>query len=70
MGSPVCRVRHGYGNTRSDRVTGVMGMGMVLVFSTPQRTVYPYRGITGISRVYYNRVSIIFIVLKLVFSHI
>ena len=31
----VCRVRHGYGNTRSDRVTGTTGTGMVLVFGTP-----------------------------------
>jgi hypothetical protein len=64
------RVRHGYGNTCGDRVTGTTGMGTVLVFGTPRHTVYPYHGITGISRVYYNRVSINFIVLKLVFSHI
>jgi hypothetical protein len=44
----VGRVRHGYGNTRGDRVTGTTGTGTVLVFSTPRHTVYPYHGITGI----------------------
>jgi len=44
----IYRVRHGYGNTRSDRVTGTTGTGTVLVFGTPRHTVYPYHGITGI----------------------
>ena len=60
------RVWHGYRNTHGDWVTGTTGTGMVLVFGTPQHTVYPYYGITGISWVYYN---INFIVLKL-FSYI
>jgi len=30
----VVRVRHGYRNTRGDRVTGTTGMGTVLVFGT------------------------------------
>jgi hypothetical protein len=42
------RVRHGYGNTRGDRVTGTTGTGTVLLFGTPRHTVYPYHGITGI----------------------
>ena len=40
----------------------LMGTGMVLVFGTLWHTMYPHRGITGISRVYYN---INIIVLKL-----
>jgi hypothetical protein len=35
----VCRVCHGYGNTRGDRVTGTTGTGTVLVFGTPRHTV-------------------------------
>ena len=42
------RVRHRYRNTCGDRVTGTMGMGMVLVFGTPQHTVYLYHSIMGI----------------------
>ena len=61
---------HGYGKTRGLEVMGLAGMGTVVNFGTPQHTVYPYRGIVGIPRVYYNEVSVIFIVLKLVFSHI
>ena len=45
------RVWHGYGNTRGDPVTGTTGTGTVLVFGTTRHTVYPYHGITGISRV-------------------
>jgi hypothetical protein len=66
--SATSRVQHGYGNTHSDQVTGTMGMGMVLEFGTLWHTVYPDRGIMGISQVCYNRVSIDFNVLKLVFS--
>jgi len=54
------RVRHGYGKTRGDRVTGITGMGTVLGFGTPRHTVYPYHGITGISRVFYDKVDLIF----------
>jgi hypothetical protein len=54
------RVRHGYGKTRGDRVTGITGTGTVLGFGTPRHTVYPYHGITGISRVYYSKVDLIF----------
>ena len=56
----ICKVRHGYRKTHSDWVTGIMGTGMVLGFDTPQHTVYPYHGITGISRVYYSKVDLIF----------
>jgi hypothetical protein len=59
---------HGYGKTHGFEVTGLAGMGTVVDFSTPRHTVYPYRGIAGISQVYYHLVSIIFIALKLVFS--
>ena len=61
---------HGYGKTRGFEVTGFAGTGTVVEFGTPWHTVYPYHGIAGIQRVYYNMVSIFFIVLKLVFSHI
>ena len=47
---------------------GFAGMGMVVKFGTLRHTVYPYHGITGIQWVYYDMVSIFFIVLKLVFS--
>ena len=63
------RVRHGYGKTCGDWVTGITGTGTVLGFGTPRHTVYPYHGITGISRVYYSKVSLIFTVLNLAFSH-
>ena len=43
-----------------------MGTGTVLVFGTPRHTMYPYRGVTGISRVYYN----INIIILTLFSHI
>jgi hypothetical protein len=59
---------HRYVKTRGFEVTGFAGT--VVGFSTPRHTAYLYRGITGIPGVYYNKVSIIFIVLKLVFSHI
>ena len=55
---PINRVWPRYGNTHGDWVTGTTGTGTVLVFGTPRHTVYPYHGITGILRVYYNRVSI------------
>jgi len=41
------RVRHGYGNTRGDRVTGT---GTVLVFGTPWHTVYLYHSIMDMYR--------------------
>jgi hypothetical protein len=62
------RVRHGYGKTRGDLVTGITGTGTVLGFGTPRHTVYPYHGITGISRVYYDKVDLIFTFFLLVFS--
>ena len=70
--SPVatCRDCHGYAKTRGFEVTGFAGTGTVVDFGTPRHTAYPYHGIAGIPRVYYNKVNIIFIVLKLVFSHI
>ena len=43
---------------------------MVVKFGTLRHTAYLYRGIAGIQWVYYDMVSIFFIVLKLVFSHI
>jgi hypothetical protein len=61
---------HGYRKTCGLEVTGLAGTGTVVDFGTPQHTAYPYRGIAGIPRVYYNKVSVIFTVLKLVFSHI
>jgi len=61
---------HGYGKTRWFEVMGFVGTGTVVESGTPWHTVYLYRGIAGIQRVYYNMVSIFFIVLKLVFSHI
>ena len=45
------RVAHGYGFTHGASKTGTVGTGMVLDFSTPQHTVYPYCGVAGISRV-------------------
>ena len=42
------------------------GTGTVLVFGTLRHTVYPYHGVTGISRVYYN----INIIILTLFSHI
>ena len=51
-------------------IMGTTGMGTVLEFGTLWHTVYPYHGITGISQVCYNRVSINFNVLKLVFSYL
>ena len=42
------RVPHGYRFTRSASKTGTVGTGTVLDFRTPQHTVYPYRGVTGI----------------------
>ena len=68
--SHIDRDCHGYGKTCGLEVTGLAGMGTVVNFGTPQHTTYPYHGITGIPRVYYNKVSVIFIVLKLIFSHI
>jgi hypothetical protein len=65
-----CRDCHGYGKTHGFEVTGFVGTGMVVDFGTLWHTAYLYHGITGILRVYYNNVSIIFLVLKLVFSHI
>src|SRR6266481_1298982 len=56
------RVCHGYGKTRGFSKTGSAGTGTVVDFGTPRHTAYPYRGITGISRVYYNRVRIFFVV--------
>jgi hypothetical protein len=61
---------HGYAKTHQFEVMGFAGTGMVVNFSTPQHTVYLYCSIVGIPRIYYSKVSIIFIVLKLVFSHI
>jgi len=61
---------HGYGKTHGFEVTGLAGMGTVVNFSTPQHTTYLYCGIAGIPWVYYNKVSLIFIALKLVFSHV
>src|SRR5882672_9004879 len=58
----VTRVCHGYGKTRGFSKTGSAGTGTVVDFGTSRHTVYPYRGITGISRVYYNRVRIFFVV--------
>jgi len=49
---------------------GLVGTGTVVDFGTPWHTAYPYRGIVGIPWVYYNKVSLIFIALKLVFSHV
>ena len=57
---------HRYGNTRGDWVTGTTGT--VMVFGTLRHTVYLYHSIMGILQVCYNRVSINFIVLNLVFS--
>ena len=39
---------HGYRFTRGASKTGTAGTGTVLGFSTPQHTVYPYCGVTGI----------------------
>jgi len=66
----VARDCHGYGKTRGFEVTGFAGTGTVVEFGTLRHTVYPYCGIAGIQQVYYNMVSIFFIVLKLIFSHI
>ena len=41
------RVRHGYRNTRGDRVTGSAGTGTVLDFDTPRHTVTRTRGTAG-----------------------
>jgi hypothetical protein len=72
--APCNRVRtrecHGYTKTCGFEVTGFAGTGTVVDFGTPRHTAYLYRSIAGIPGVYYNKVSIIFIVLKLVFSHI
>ena len=43
------RIVHGYGFTHGASKTGTAGTGTVLDFSTPQHTVYPYRGVAGIS---------------------
>jgi hypothetical protein len=68
--SEMCRDCHGYGKTRGFEVTGLAGTGTVVDFGTLRHTTYPYRGIAGIPQVYYNKVSLIFIALKLVFSHV
>ena len=44
---PIHRVRHGYRNTRGDRVTGSAGTGTVLDFDTPRHTVTRTCGIAG-----------------------
>ena len=66
----VIRDCDGYRKTHGFEVTGFVGMGTVADFGTPWHTTYPYHSIAGIQWVYYNMVSIFFIVLKLVFSHI
>jgi hypothetical protein len=43
----IARVRHGYRNTRGDRVTGSAGTGTVLDFDTPRHTVTRTRGTAG-----------------------
>jgi hypothetical protein len=54
-----CRDCHGYRKTCGFEATGFASTGTVVDFGTLWHTAYPYRGIVGISRVYYNKVSII-----------
>jgi hypothetical protein len=61
---------HGYRKTHGFEITGFAGTGVVVNFGTRWHIAYPYHGVVGIPQVYYNKVSIILIVLKLVFSHI
>ena len=62
------RVPHGYGKTRGFSKTGNAGMGTVVDFGIPWHTATRTRGIAGMHGYYYHRVSIIFAVLKVVFS--
>ena len=64
----ISRVWHWYGNTCGVWAMGCVGTGTVFEILTCGYTVTHTCSITGISQVYYNRVSIIFIALKLNFS--
>jgi hypothetical protein len=68
-GLTISRDCHRYRKTRGFAKTGSAGTGTVVDFGTPWHTAYPYRGIAGISQVYYQLVSINFFALKLIFSH-
>jgi hypothetical protein len=64
------RVRHGYRKTHGFSKTGSAGTGTVVDFGIPRHTATRTRGIAGTYGYYYHKVSIIFAVLKVVFSNI
>ena len=58
---------HGYKKTCKFEVTSLVGTSTVVNFSTLWHTAYLYHSITGISQVYYNKVSIILLFQNLFF---